>query len=77
MAKGGHDDDADAGSDAFARIAGRPKLLLARAMAEADRLLDGPTMQARCLECPDDGTLARRAPAPSSGFALWLLKLVG
>ncbi len=77
MARGDHDDDADAGSDAFARIAGRPKLLFARAMAEADRLLAGPTIQARCLECPNDGSVARHAPPPSSGFLPWLLKLVG
>jgi protease-4 len=77
LARGGHDDDAQGGGDAFARIGGRPRLLLARAMAEADRLLAGSTIQARCLECPDDGSLARQAPPPSSGFALWLLKLVG
>ncbi|HEX4736584.1 MAG TPA: signal peptide peptidase SppA [Allosphingosinicella sp.] len=77
FARGDRDDDAQGGGDAFARIAGRPKLLLARAMAEADRLLAGPTIQARCLECPVDGSTARQAPPPSSGFTLWLLKLVG
>ncbi|HEX5183258.1 MAG TPA: signal peptide peptidase SppA [Allosphingosinicella sp.] len=77
MARGDRDDDADAGGDAFARIAGRPKMLLARAMAEADRLLSGPTIQARCLECPDDGSARRPSPPPSGGFTLWLLKLVG
>ena len=47
-----------------------------RAMAEADRLLGGPTIQARCLECPGGDRLVRQPPR-TSGFASWLLKLVG
>ena len=70
-------DDDQAGSDAFARIAQRPQLLLARALAEADRLLSGSTIQARCLECPGSDNLVRQPAPPTRGFALWLMKLVG
>lgn len=70
------DDQDDQAGDAFARIAGRPKLMLMRAMAEADQLLAGPAIQARCLECPGGDANVRR-PRHSSGFALWLMKLVG
>ncbi|MDQ1674753.1 MAG: protease [Frankiaceae bacterium] len=70
------DDDDRAGGDAFARIAQRPQLLLARAMAEADRMLAGPTIQARCLECPGGDAIVRQPPK-TSGFTLWLMKLVG
>jgi protease-4 len=76
LARSDRDDEDEAGSDAFARIAGRPKLLLERALAEADRLLAGPTIQARCLECPGSDGVVRQPPR-TSGFALWLLKLVG
>jgi protease-4 len=76
LARNDKDDDDAAGADAFARIAGRPKLLLTRALAEADRLLAGPTIQARCLECPGSDGIVRQPPR-TSGFALWLLKLVG
>jgi protease-4 len=75
LARPNKDDDEQAG-DAFARIAGRPKLLLARAMAEADRLLSGPAIQARCLECPGSDSAVRQPPR-TSGFTLWLMKLVG
>jgi protease-4 len=70
-------DDEDQAGDAFARIAGRPRLLLARAMAEADRLLGGSTIQARCLECAAVAE-PRTAPAVrADSFTSWLLKLVG
>ena len=69
-------DDDDASGDVFTRISGRPKILLARAMAEADRLLAGPSIQARCLECP--GAMTRdEAPPRAAGFTSWLMKLVG
>lgn len=38
-------------ADGLTRIASEPRLLLARAFADAERLLDGPVLQARCLEC--------------------------
>ncbi|MDB5692494.1 MAG: sppA [Alphaproteobacteria bacterium] len=76
LARGNKDDDEQAGGDAFARIAGKPRLLLVRAMAEADRLLSGPAIQARCLECPGSDSAVRQPPR-TSGFTLWLMKLVG
>jgi protease-4 len=76
LARGGDDDEDQAGGDAFARLAGRPKAMLMRAMAEADRLLAGPAIQARCLECPGGDSMVRQPPR-TSGFASWLLKLVG
>ncbi len=42
----------EASSDAFTRLAHRPEALLHRALAEAQELLAGPAIQARCLECP-------------------------
>ena len=48
---GGAEDQAGA-PDAFSRIAIRPQLLLARALADAQTILAGPAIQARCLECP-------------------------
>ncbi|HEX8442891.1 MAG TPA: signal peptide peptidase SppA [Allosphingosinicella sp.] len=48
---GGPDEQAGA-PDAFSRLAIRPQLLLARALADAQTILAGPAIQARCLECP-------------------------
>jgi protease-4 len=77
FAQGGRDDE-EAGGDAFARTAMRPQLLLARAMAEADRLLTGSSIQARCLECADAAApRVETAPPRATGFTAWLLKLVG
>ena len=45
-------EDEAAGSDAFATLAPAPEGLLARAVAEVRSILSGPTIQARCLECP-------------------------
>ena len=36
----------------FSRIAARPQLLLARALYDAQRIVSGPAIQSRCLECP-------------------------
>jgi protease-4 len=38
--------------DALAMLAPAPETLLARALAEMRSILSGPTIQARCLECP-------------------------
>jgi protease-4 len=48
---GGTDEQAGA-PDAFSRLAARPQLLLARALSDAQTILAGPAIQARCLECP-------------------------
>jgi len=39
-------------SDAYASLAPAPEGLLARAIAEVRSILDGPTIQVRCLDCP-------------------------
>lgn len=53
-----------AAPDAFSRIAQRPETLLRQALAEAQALLTGPAIQARCLECPSPAPV-RRAGEPS------------
>jgi protease-4 len=62
---GGGQTDASASRDPFARLTQRPELLLARAVADAEALISGPALQARCLECsfavPPPAS-ARRAP---------------
>lgn len=62
---GGGQTDASASRDPFARLTQRPELLLARAVADAESLVRGPALQARCLECsfavPPPAS-ARRAP---------------
>jgi len=45
-------DDTSSSEDAFAVMAGAPQQQLAAAIAEFRSILDGPTIQARCLECP-------------------------
>ncbi|MEO5774221.1 MAG: signal peptide peptidase SppA [Sphingomicrobium sp.] len=46
------DSDAGNGSDAFAGLAGRPDVMMAQALGEVGQILSGPSIQARCLECP-------------------------
>jgi protease-4 len=69
------DDDAGQARDSFTRIGSKPRLLLMQAMAEAERLLSGAAIQARCLECVSVG-----GPPPTrarAGLAAWLTSLVG
>jgi len=49
MAGGGEE---AASRDPFARLARRPEAMLERALFDAQALLRGPAIQARCLECP-------------------------
>ena len=48
----GNSDDESTSEDAFALFAGRPQQQLASALGQVREILDGPTIQARCLECP-------------------------
>jgi protease-4 len=41
-----------ASSNLFSRIAGRPEAVLMRALYDTERLVAGASLQARCLECP-------------------------
>jgi protease-4 len=71
------DDDVDEGTrDAFARLAHRPEAMIAHALEDAQSLLNGPAIQARCLECPEIAPARpMRAQAPESLWAR-LLALV-
>src|SRR4051794_18451840 len=46
------DDDSSAPADAFAALARQPQQQLAAAIVEVRSVLSGPSIQARCLECP-------------------------
>jgi protease-4 len=58
-------DAEQAQGDVFSRLAGRPEAMVARALDDAQSLLSGPAIQARCLECP-----AAAAPAPPAERSL-------
>jgi len=47
-----NDNDTAVPEDAFAVLAGQPQRQLASAIAEVGSILSGPSIQARCLECP-------------------------
>jgi len=63
-------DDGTSSPDAFAAWAERPQQQLADALFEVRAILSGPSIQARCLECP------RGAPAPMPAHDRTLLALV-
>ena len=60
--------------DALARAAARPQQMTARALADAEWLLSGPSIQARCLECGPAGPAPPR-PRHSGSFLASLLAL--
>jgi len=62
--------------DAFARIVRRPEAMLERALGDAQALLAGPAIQARCLECPAVAPL-RRIRAPDSLLGRLLAAALG
>ena len=64
------DTDETTSQDAFAALAGRPQQQLAQALSEVRSILTGPTIQARCLECP------AVAPAPLKPRDKSLLELL-
>ena len=64
--------DDQAPSDALATLAPAPEGLLARAIAEVRSILSGPTIQARCLDCPPTGA-APRLTADDRG---WIARLL-
>jgi len=63
-------DDGTSSEDAFSAWAGRPQQQLADVLFEVRAILSGPSIQARCLECP------RGAPAPMPAHDRSLLALV-
>lgn len=48
----GQNDDTAAPTDAFAMLARQPEQQLAGVLAEVRSIVSGPSIQARCLECP-------------------------
>jgi protease-4 len=62
----------DTPADALATLAPAPEGLLARAIAEVRSILSGPTIQARCLECPP----LAAAPRLSEDDRGWLVRLL-
>jgi protease-4 len=56
----GDEPAAAGGRDAFSQLARRPQALLAGALDEAETLVSGPALQARCLECPPAPTARPR-----------------
>ena len=69
------DDSEQAAPDAFSRMAMRPQMLLARGLADAQQILAGPAIQARCLDCPATTLALRRSEKLSLGA--WLAGLIG
>ena len=63
--------------DAFARLARGPEAMMERALADAQALLRGPVLQARCLECPATAPVRRSAPASGSLLARLLAAVWG
>lgn len=69
------EDGSEAAPDAFTRLARRPQATLARVLDDAEAMLAGPAIQARCLECPS-ATPPRSVRSESSLLAR-LLGLLG
>ena len=72
----GEDDAEAAPTDAFAALAPAPEALLDAALADLQRILSGPSIQVRCLDCP----VELRVPRPrrsASGWKAMLISLFG
>lgn len=69
------DGEEEVSPDAFSRLAAKPRLRMLAAIGEAERLVTGAAIQARCLECAGHGA---SPPAPRGSFlAGWLRRLIG
>jgi len=66
------DETNEAPADALATLAPAPEGLLARAIAEVRSILSGPTIQARCLECPPLAAAPRLSEEDRGWLARWL-----
>ncbi|MET1111245.1 MAG: signal peptide peptidase SppA [Allosphingosinicella sp.] len=69
------DGEEEASPDAFSRLAAKPRLRMLAAIGEAERLVSGAAIQARCLECA--GHSARPRAPLASGLTGWLWRLLG
>lgn len=70
MFAGGGDSDS-APTDAFASLAPAPDRLLATALVDVQRIMSGPSIQVRCLDCP-----VELAPAPAAAPRGWKAMLL-
>jgi protease-4 len=68
------DETQTAARDVFSRVASRPELMLMRALHDAQKILSGPAIQARCLECPSAALPLRKKDQTSLGG--WLAGLL-
>jgi len=75
MSLAGDGDEEESAPDAFSRLAAKPRLRMLAAIGEAERLMTGAAIQARCLECGGRASAPRRL-APG-GFAAWIARLLG
>ncbi|HEU0097210.1 MAG TPA: signal peptide peptidase SppA [Allosphingosinicella sp.] len=75
MSLAGDGDEEEASPDAFSRLAAKPRLRMLAAIGEAERLVSGAAIQARCLECA--GHSARPRAPLASGLTGWLWRLLG
>lgn len=69
----GDDDDSAAPVDAFARLSPSGERLMAQLLAEVGRIVSGPSIQVRCLECPPAVAIVR-APREEAGLTVRLLR---
>ncbi|HEX8238904.1 MAG TPA: signal peptide peptidase SppA [Allosphingosinicella sp.] len=70
----GDGDEEESSPDAFSRLAAKPRLRMLSAIGEAERLVSGAAIQARCLECAGHGA---RPSARATGLTGWLRSLLG
>ena len=68
------DNEEQASPDAFGRMGMAQRRMMARAAVDAELLLTGASVQARCLACPVSGSVPRPRPG---GMAAMLLRLIG
>ena len=68
----GGDDAEGSPTDAFAGLAPAPAQLLSRVVSDVAAILDGPSIQARCLACPPSA-VAPAVPAAERGLAARLI----
>ena len=70
------DEGGEQAQGGFARLARGPETMIARAMSDAQSLLAGPAIQARCLECPPVAPPRMPAPTVQASWFSRLLALV-
>jgi protease-4 len=69
------DEEESVPADAFAGLSPAPQALIVRALADLERIVAGPSIQARCLDCPPTPR-ALPARANAGGWREWLLALL-